>query len=196
MNISRKACAGLFGALLIVAGTATAWSQTAPLGGMSTVSTYSGSAKITAVDQANRTVTLAFADGRTATYKVGTAVQNLAQVSVGDTLDGAYEDRMSFVLSGPNTATPRDREVLAAVRAAPGQAPAGAIGRDVVTSWTVVSTNVSANTISLVNPAGGQVRTFDVRSPEGRAQLPNVKSGDKLTVISSELVVVAVSGKR
>src|ERR1700749_1981046 len=116
MNISRKARAGLFAALLIVSGTATAWSQTAPLGGMSTVSTFSGSAKITAVDQANRTVTLAFADGRTATYKVGPAVQNLAQVSGGDTLDGAYEDRMSFVRAGPNTATPRDREVLAGVR--------------------------------------------------------------------------------
>lgn len=197
MILLRKVVrAGLFGAMLITAATATAWSQTAPLGGMQTVSSYMGAAKITAVDQANRTISLTFADGRTATYKVGPAVQNFGQVAVGDTIEGSYEDRLSFVLSGPNTATPRDREIIAGGRAAPGQMPAGVIGRDVVLSWTVVATNVAANTISLVNPAGGQIRTFDVRSPEGRAQLPNVKPGDKLTVISSELVLVAVTGKR
>jgi hypothetical protein len=100
------------------------------------------------------------------------------------------------VLSGPNTATPRDRDLAAAVGAAPGQAPAGAVARETVLSWTVVRTNVAANTISLVNPAGGQIRTFDVRTPQGRAELPRVKPGDKLTAISAELLVVAVTKKR
>lgn len=186
----------MLGVAMIASGTATAWSQAAPITGISTVSTYSGSAKITAVDTATRMVSLAFADGRTGTYKVGDVVRNLGQMRVGDTIEGTYEERLSFVLSGPDTATPRDRDVLAAVRAAPGQMPAGAIARQTVTSWTVVRTDVAGNTISLVDPAGGQIRTFDVRTPEGRNQLPRVKAGDKLTAVSSELLIVAVAPKR
>ena len=82
------------------------------------------------------------------------------------------------------------------MRAAPRQAPAGAIAREAVLSWTVVRTDSVANTISLVDPAGGQLRTFDVRTPQGRAELPRVKPGDKLTAISAELLVVAVTPKR
>jgi hypothetical protein len=59
-----------------------------------------------------------------------------------------------------------------------------------------VRTDVAANTISLVDPGGGQIRTFDVRTAEGRAQLPRVKAGDKLTAISTELILVAVTSKR
>jgi hypothetical protein len=187
---------GVLGVVLIASGAATAWSQGAPITGISTVSAYSGTAKITAVDTATRTVSLAFPDGRTGTYKVGDVVQNLAQVRVGDTIEGAYEERLGFVLSGPNTATPDNRAVAAGVRATPSQMPAGAVAREIVVSWTVVRTDVAGNTISLVNPAGGQVRTFDVRTPEGRAQLPRVKAGDKLTAISTELLMVAVTPKR
>ena len=195
--ISRGAMRAMaLGALLVASGAATGWSQGAPAAGISSVSAYSGTARITAVDPAARMVTLAFPDGRTASYKVGDTVQNLGQVRVGDTIEGAYEERLSFVLSGPNTATPRDRQVAAAARAAPGQTPAGAIARQTVMSWTVVRTDVAANSTSLVDPGGGQVRTFDVRTAEGRAQLPQVKAGDKLTAISTELTLVAVTPKR
>jgi len=53
------------------------------------------------------------ADGRTGSCKVGDAVQNLGQVRVGDTIEGTYEDRRSFALSEPDTATPRDRDLAA-----------------------------------------------------------------------------------
>jgi len=196
MLSNKTVGAAALGAVLILSGAATAWSQGAPIGGISSVSTYSGAARVTAIDPATRRVTLVFADGRTGSYKVGDAVQNLDQVRVGDTVDGAYEDRLSFVLSGPNTATPRDRDLSAVVRAAPGQVPAGAAARETVLTWTVVRTDVAANTISLVNPAGGQIRTFNVRTPQGRAELPRVKPGDRLTAISTELLVVAVTPKR
>jgi hypothetical protein len=185
----------MLGVAMIASGTAPAWSQAAPITGISTVSTYSGAAKVTAVDTATRMISLAFADGRTGTYKVGSVVQNLGQVSVGDTIEGTYEERLSFVLSGPDTATPRNRDVLAAARAAPGQMPAGAMARETVTNWTVVRTDLAGNTISLVDPAGGQIRTFDVRTPEGRNQLPRVKPGDKLTAVSTELLIIAVARK-
>jgi len=195
--ISRRTMRAMaLGTLLVASGPATGWSQGAPVTGISSVSTYSGTARITAVSPTTRMMSLAFPDGRTASYKVGDAVQNLGQVSVGDTIEGAYEERLSFVLSGPDTAAPRDREVLAAARAVPGQMPAGGVARQTVVSWTVVRTDVAANSISLVDPGGGQIRTFDVRTAEGRAQLPRVKAGDKLTAISDELMLLAVTPKR
>lgn len=188
------------GLALMAAGAAPAWSQaapgSAPIVGISTVTSASGSAKITALNQSTRMVTLVFSDGRSGSYKAGDAVQNLAQMNVGDTIEVAYEERQSFVLSGPNARTPRDREVTGSVRTGPGQVPAGAVASQTVLNWIVVSANVAGSTISLVDPAGGQVRTFDVRTAEGRAELPRVKPGDKLTSISTELIIIAVVPKR
>ncbi len=129
------------------------------------VSSSSGPAKVIAINQAMRVVTLAFPDGRSGNYKMAGAVQNFGQVNVGDTIDVSTEQRVSFALPGLATAAP---------------------------GWTVVSADVAANTISVVDPTNGQVRTFDARTAEGRAVLPQVKPGDRLTAFATELVVVTV----
>jgi hypothetical protein len=59
----------------------------------------------------------------------------------------------------------------------------------------VTAVNPSANTISLVNPSGGEVRTYNVTTAEGRAQLSRVKPGDSLTAINSSVAVVAITPK-
>jgi hypothetical protein len=186
----------VMGSVLIASEVALAMSQGTPITGLSAASLYSERVKITAFDPAARTVSLAFTDGRTGTYKASEAVRNLDQLSVGDTVEGAYEEQLSFVLSGPNAVTPHDRGIVAAARAAPGQAPGGAIGCEIVLSWTVVRTDVPGSTIARVKPDGGQARIFDVRTPEGRAQLAQVKPGDRLMAISTELLAVAVAPKR
>ena len=55
---------------------------------------------------------------------------------------------------------------------------------------------VQANTITLVEVAGGQVRTFNVNEPAARAALPRVKPGDFLTIIEKQLLVAAVVPRR
>jgi hypothetical protein len=178
---------------MLMAGSAFAQGQA--IVGISTVTTYSADARITAVDPANRTVTLAYSNGATAVRKVGPSVANFAQTKVGDNVSVAFEDRLTFVLSGPNTKTPRDRDVSVTAAAATGSSTAGVSADQAVANWWVTAVNPSANTISLVNPAGGQVRTFNVTTPEGRAQLPRVKPGDSLTAIDSQVAVVAITPK-
>jgi hypothetical protein len=39
------------------------------------------------------------------------------------------------------------------------------------------------------------VRTYNVTNPEGRQQLPRVKTGDNLTVIDSSVVVASITPK-
>jgi len=184
--------ATLAGSMLFAA---TAFAQGQPIVGISTVTTYSADARITAVDPANRTVTLAFTNGATAVRQVSPSVANFAQTKVGDMVSLAFEDRLTFVLSGPNTKTPRDRDTTVTVATGGGGSVAGASAGQAVANWWVTAVNPSAGTISLINPGGGEVRTYNVTTPEGRAQLPRVKPGDSVTAINSSVAVIAITPK-
>jgi hypothetical protein len=188
--LNRKFVATLAGSML-VAGAAFAQSQ--PIVGISTVTTYSADARITAVDPAARTVTLAYSNGATGVRKVSPAVANFAQAKVGDTVSVATEDRLTFVLSGPNARTPRDRDVSVTVAAGTGTTVAGALADQAIANWWVTGVDAAAGKISVVNPAGGEIRSYNVTTPEGRAQLPRIKTGDYLTAIDSQVAVVAIT---
>lgn len=178
---------------MLAAGSALAQGQA--IVGISTVTTYSADARITAVDTNARTVSLAFTNGATATRQVSPSVANFAQTKVGDMVSLAFEDRLTFVLSGPNTQTPRDRDTNVTVAARTGAGVGGASAGQAVANWWVTAVNPSAGTISLVTPGGGEVRTYNVTTPEGRAQLPRVKPGDSLTAINSSVAVIAITPK-
>lgn len=183
--------ASLAGSMLL-AGAAFA-QGTKPIVGISTVTTYSADARITAVDPANRTVTLAYSNGATAVRKVGPTVANFAQSKVGDSVSVGFEDRLTFVLSGPNARPPGDRDVNVTAGARVGGSMAGVSTDQAIANWWVTGVNMSAGTLSLVNPAGGEVRTFSVVTPEGREQLPRIKAGDYLTAIDSQVAVVSIA---
>ena len=184
--------ATLAGSMLIAA---TAFAQGQPIVGISTVTSYSADARITAVDPAARTVTLAYSNGATAVRKVSPSVANFAQAKVGDNVSVGFEDRLTFVLSGPNTKTPRDRDVSVTVAAGTGTSAAGVSSDQAVATWWVTAVNPAANTISLVNPASGPVRTYSVTSQAGRDQLSRVKVGDSLTAINSQILAVSITPK-
>ena len=182
---------------MLAAGSAFAQGQAQgqPIVGISTVTTYSADARITAVDPNARTVSLAFTNGATAVRQVSPSVANFAQTKVGDMVSLAFEDRLTFVLSGPNTRTPRDRDTNVTVATGGGGSVAGATAGQAVANWWVTGVNPSAGTISLINPGGGEVRTYNVTTPEGRAQLPRVKPGDSVTAINSSVAVIAITPK-
>ena len=185
--------ASLAGSML-VAGSVFAQGQ--PIVGISTVTIYSAEARITAVDTANRTVTLAFTNGATAVRNVSATVANFAQTKVGDMVSLAFEDRLTFVLSGPNSKTPANRDVdVTVATGGSGMGVSGAAAGQAVASWWVTGVDPAAATLSLINPNGGPIRTFNVATAEGRAQLPRVKTGDSLTAINSSVAVIAITPK-
>ncbi|MDP1837576.1 MAG: hypothetical protein Q8N31_19155 [Reyranella sp.] len=180
-----------------VVAAASAFAQgTAPIVGISTVTNYSVDGRITAIDPATRTVTLTLPSGATVNRKVSDAVQNLGIVKVGDQVFVGYEEKLSFVLSGPNARPPGDRDSSVVVGASGPKSAAGAAANQMVANWWVVGVDAGAGTLSLVNPAGGQVRTYNVVTPEGRAQLPRVKTGDYLTAVDSLILVVSITPKK
>ena len=167
--------ATLAGSMLFAA---TAFAQGQPIVGISTVTTYSADARITAVDPANRTVSLAFSNGATAVRKVSPAVANFAQAKVGDNGVDWLRGQAHLRAVGSQYQDAAAIAISVTVAAGTGTSAAGASAGQAVASWWVTAVNPAASTISLVNPAGGEVRTFNVTTPEGRAQLPRVKTGD------------------
>ena len=196
-NKRRLITAALAGSFL-AAGSAFAQSApgTTPIVGLSTVTSYSVDGRVTAIDPATRMVTLTLPSGATVNRKMTDAVQNAGIVKVGDDVFVGYEEKLSFVLSGPNARPPRDRDSSVVVGTSGPQSAAGVGANQMVANWWVVGVDSGAGTLSLVNPAGGQVRTYNVATPEGRAQLPRVKTGDYLTAVDSLILVVSITPKK
>jgi len=185
----------LAGSIAATGATSGAAYAQQPIVGISTVITYSIDATITAIDPTKRTVTFTGPAGRSLTSKVGDGIK-MDTSKVGDRVSVAFEEKLTFVLSGPNTATPGGRDLSVTAAATTGTRAAGVMADQTVANWWVTGVNTSANTISLVNPNGGEVKTYDVVAPEGRAQLPRVKTGDKLTAIDTQVLVVAITPKK
>jgi len=173
----------------------TAFAQSQPIVGISTVTTYSIDATITAIDPAKRTITFTGPAGRSLTHRVSDGVK-MDTSKVGDMVSIAFEDKLSFVLAGPHARTPRDRNLNVVAGAAGNNRAAGVMADQAVATWWVTAVDPSAGKISVVNPGGGEVRTYNVMTAEGRAQLPRVKPGDNLTAIDTQVLIMAVTPKK
>ena len=163
--------------------------------GIQTTTHYSIVGRIAAVDTNARTLTITSADGTNRMLNVSPMAANITSTKVGDNVEVAVEDTRTFVLSSPGVQTPGSGAASAAVAVETSQGVAGARLSQSIGNWVVVSVNPAANTITLVNPGGGEVRTYDVTTDAGRQQLPRVKQGDSLTELNSRLVVAAITPK-
>ena len=163
--------------------------------GIQTTTRYSLDGRIAAVDATARTVTITSADGTTRMLSVSPMAANIASTKVGDNVTVGVEDTRTFVLSSPGVATPAPGGASAAIAVQTGQDVEGARASKSIANWVVVRVDPAANTITLVNPGGGEVRTYDVTTDIGRQQLPRVKQGDNLTEINSRLVVASITPK-
>ncbi|MBP2296781.1 hypothetical protein [Azospirillum rugosum] len=146
-------------------------------------------AKITALDPATRKVTLTGRSGAPVTVTAGPNIR-LEMLKVGDIVDAQYYRSVAFVVSQPGATAPEDEIQQALAR--PIDAPGG-IGMKVTrVSGLVVGIDLSAHSVDLVNPEGGQVFTIKVTNPERQAKLPMLKVGDTITAVISEALAVSV----
>lgn len=192
----RNTCFVLASCLALgVAGLAvpvSAWGQASSMGGIGTSQTITVRARAQGVDLATRQVTLVGPEGNVFTVHASDAVRNLDRVKVNDAVVATYYASIVLVLSAPGTQVPDNQVNAAVARAAKGQMPAGALGTKIVVTGTVVGVDLVKHTISLVNPSGGMVHTFDVTDPRRQAALKRVKVGESLTAIGTEAFAIAL----
>jgi hypothetical protein len=140
-------------------------------------------------------VTLAFTNGATAVRQVSPSVANFAQTKVGDMVSLAFEDRLTFVLSGPEYKDARRPRYERDGRRGRGWQRRRRLGRS-GGRQLVGDRRQSVGRHDLADQSGGgEVRTYNVTTPEGRAQLPRVKPGDSVTAINSSVAVIAITPK-
>jgi hypothetical protein len=143
---------------------------------------------VTAIDKATRTLSLKDSTGKTFDLTAGDEVKNFAQIKVGDEVVVEFVRALSLELKKGGGKVRETRDSADAVRAKPGEKPAGAVGRRVTGVADVIDVNEAAKTIT-VKGAKGNIVELNVKNPE---QFKVVKKGDQIEFDYIEAVAVSV----
>src|SRR5262245_14262049 len=123
-------------------------------------------AVVESVDVEKRTVTVKGTDGTSQTLEVSDAVRNLPQVKPGDHVKVQYYESLAWEVHKASEEAKPDVEVAgAAGRAALGEKPAGAAGRQATLRATIAAIDKDAQTVTLKGPQGN-TRTFHAKDPK------------------------------
>jgi hypothetical protein len=145
-------------------------------------------AQVVAIDQASRTVTLKGPKGNVVDVVAGDEVKNFDQIKVGDQIKAAYVEALTLELKKTKKKLDMKTETDA-VRAAPGQTPGGAVGRQITALCDVVAVDPKKSTITLKGPRGN-VMELNVRNPD---HFKVVKKGDQVEVVYTEAVAMTLA---
>ena len=161
----------------------------APLpGGTLSEGLVSSTARVKAIDQKTRKVTLEAADGSLVKFRAGDQVRNLAQVKVGDEVTATYYESLAFQVKKPGDASMGTVVGQEMARAKPGEKP-GMAGARVTTQTTkITGINKQAGTVTLQDEDGESI-TVKARNPEN---LERVAIGDLVEITLTEAVGVSV----
>jgi hypothetical protein len=145
-------------------------------------------ARVKAIDQQTRYVTLERADGSEVMLYADTTVRNLPQVQVGDEVKVSFYESLAYEVKKPGTATPGATVAEETARAKPGEKPAGAGARVTTIVATIVGIDKAAGTVTLQG-ATGRETTIKARDPRN---LDRVAVGDLVEITYTEAVAVSV----
>jgi hypothetical protein len=145
-------------------------------------------ARVKAVDQQTRHVTLERADGSEVTVYADDTVRNLPQVHVGDEVTASFYESLAYEVKKPGTAAPGATVVEDAARAKLGEKPAGVGARVTTIVATIVGLDKGAGTVTLQGPTG-RATTIKARDPRN---LERVAVGDLVEITYTEAVAVSV----
>jgi hypothetical protein len=151
------------------------------------VATVQVTATVVAIDKATRTVTLK-GPQRTVDVVAGDEVKNFDQIKVGDSVNVTYVEALTLELKKTKGKLDMKAETDA-VRASPGQAPGGAVGRQITALCDVVAVDPKKSTITLKGPRGN-VMELNVRNKD---HFKVVKKGDQVEVVYTEALAMSLS---
>jgi hypothetical protein len=152
------------------------------------VDAITATSTVTAIDKANRVITLSFEEGKVQDYKLGEEVRNFDQIEIGDEVKVTLAEAVAIFVrkAGDQPVTSEKRTLQVAPK---GEKP----------SLVVTDTNEMAATVEKIDHAK---RTVTVRRLDGSPatfkvdknveKLENVKVGDEVVVSITEAMAIAV----
>jgi hypothetical protein len=151
------------------------------------VDTVQVSAEVTAIDTANRKVTLKGPDGDEFTAKVGPEAVNFDQIRVGDRVNATLTEELVVFLDEAGAAGPDGSAAMVAL------APKGAQPGGVVAETTQITATVKAidttNRTATLQFDDGSTQTFPVRDD---IELSQRKVGEKVVFQVTEMIAISV----
>ena len=149
--------------------------------------TLKSEAKVVAVDQKTRVVTLKDSAGKVFDVTAGDAVQNFAQIKPGDVVVTEFTQALAMKLK-KSAGIRVTKEMTDAKRAAPGEKPAGAVGREINFVADVIGVDAKTGLVTLKG-AKGRVVDLKVQDPKVLAE---IKKGDQVEGTYVEALAIVV----
>ena len=145
------------------------------------------SARVEAIDKAQRQVTLKGPKGNVRTVTAGPDVRNFDQINVGDMVVVRYVEELTLTLKKDGKELRSNAEVTDGARAKAGEKPAGIVGRQVEVTADVIAVNAKTQTLTLKGPN----RTVELKVPDPK-QFKMVKVGDQIQAVYTEALALSV----
>lgn len=145
------------------------------------------SARVEAIDKAQRQVTLKGPKGNVQTVTAGPEVRNFDQIAVGDMLVVRFVEALTLTLKKDGKELRSNVEVKDGARAKAGEKPAGIVGRQVEVTADVIAIDQKTQTLTLRGPK--QTVELKVRDPE---QFKLVKVGDQIQAVYTEALALSI----
>jgi hypothetical protein len=147
-------------------------------------------AKVEAIDQAKRAVTLKGPLGNVVTFVVDERVKRLGEVKVGDEVTADYYVSLAGELRAPTEEEKKTPLTILAggARAPKGTAPAGGVLRAFKVVATVVGLDLPTQSVTLEGPLGnsGTIRAENVE------KLKQLRLGDTIVVTYTEALAISL----
>lgn len=148
--------------------------------------------KIKSLDKKSRSVVVAGPQGGEVFMVLGDEVRNFDQIRVGDLVTLTYAQALALELRKVDNKGIRERvESEQAVRAKPGEKPAGAVEKSVRVIANVVAVNQKAQTVTL----RGAKRTVEV-AVDNPALLNEIQVGNQVEALYVEAVALEVTAAK
>jgi hypothetical protein len=151
------------------------------------VDTLTASAKVAAINEAKRKVTLEFGDGHKKTYKLGPEVVNFPQIQVGDTVTAQVTEEAAVYIGGG--APPSDMVGVGVALAPVGSKPGGEFVDTEQATARVVGVDAHHHKVTL-QFADGTTRAVKVGK---KVDLAGVRVGTDATIQLSEGIALSVA---
>ena len=147
--------------------------------------------KVVSVDTANRIVVLKGPQGNEFPVQLTEKAKNLDNLKAGDTVDIRVTSAVAaFLDTDVDKGLPGTAEATGEVRAAPGSDnPGGEAYRQVKVQLKITHIDQKKHQVTFENPEG-KSKTVDVKRPEVQAKLKDLKVGQSVNVVYTDILTV------
>lgn len=178
-------------ASLVFAGSFTAQAADVPIGSEALESHVT--TKVQAIDLASRQVTVEGANGKPVTFQLTEKAKALPNLKVGDTVDIYVTRAVAYVLNTDVGGAPKVSDESGSIRATQANPnPGGEAFRQVKVTSQIKKIDLKKHEVSLLPPEG-KLQVVKVENPDLQARMKNLKVGQTVDAIYTEVLRVETS---